>query len=183
VENEFQSFVKPEKHPYLTGFCIGLTGITQEIVDNAPKFLDVLNSFEQWMEKNNLIKDGEILESSSFSLVTWSNSDIQAMLASQCKREKIKLPSYFHKWIDLRDCFEKRYQADGNRTVNRDGLRGAFRELGLNWTGRLHSGIDDARNTVKVVQRMIKDNWLFEHTDHVFTRNLMESGQELAAKV
>jgi inhibitor of KinA sporulation pathway (predicted exonuclease) len=31
-------YVQPTLHPFLTGFCIGLTGISQATVDNAKKF-------------------------------------------------------------------------------------------------------------------------------------------------
>jgi len=142
------------------------------MVDKGTKFRDAVQQFDAFLEKNGLIKNGEILESPSFSVVTWGNMDIQGMLALQCKREQISLPSYFHKWIDLRICFEQKYQANGQRTVNRDGLRGAFRELGLEWEGRLHSGLDDTRNTVRVTQRMIQDSHSFDQTDYVFAKNL-----------
>jgi inhibitor of KinA sporulation pathway (predicted exonuclease) len=69
-----------------------------------------------------LVKDDQPVESFAFAI--WGNWDLQMMLSSQCKREKIPLPSYFHKWVDLRDLFERTYQPDGVRTVNRAGLQG-----------------------------------------------------------
>jgi inhibitor of KinA sporulation pathway (predicted exonuclease) len=34
--SEFQTFIKPVRHPVLTEFCQRLTSITQDLVDNAP---------------------------------------------------------------------------------------------------------------------------------------------------
>lgn len=42
VVDEFQSFVRPTRHPRLTEFCTGLTSIAQQDVDNAPVFQFVI---------------------------------------------------------------------------------------------------------------------------------------------
>jgi 3'-5' exoribonuclease 1 len=39
---EFQTFIKPVRHPALTPFCTGLTTITQADVDGAPGFCDAM---------------------------------------------------------------------------------------------------------------------------------------------
>ena len=41
VVKEFQSFVRPVRHPHLTDYCRELTGIEQHDVDAAPSFPDV----------------------------------------------------------------------------------------------------------------------------------------------
>ena len=35
------------------------------------------------------------------------------------------------------------------------GLRGSVEGAGLQWEGRLHSGLDDARNTARLLLRLI----------------------------
>src|SRR5262245_18364301 len=50
VESEFQTFVRPVRHPELTEFCTELTGITQEKVANAPPFREALEGMKAWMD-------------------------------------------------------------------------------------------------------------------------------------
>eukprot|EP01118_Nematostelium_gracile_P005047 TRINITY_DN16048_c0_g1_i1.p1 TRINITY_DN16048_c0_g1~~TRINITY_DN16048_c0_g1_i1.p1 ORF type:complete len:241 (-),score=43.22 TRINITY_DN16048_c0_g1_i1:29-751(-) len=145
IEAEFQSYVQPVVHPYLTGFCITLTGITQATVDRAPKFPDVMTRYTAWLTKLGLLKDGEMVPEKTFTPVIWGNMDLQGFLPQQCKLSKVEVPNYLRKWIDLRQVFQDHYQKDGQRSVNRDGLQGALRELGILWTGRLHNGLDDTR--------------------------------------
>ena len=38
------------------------------------------------------------------------------------------------------------------------GLNGALKETGLNFDGREHSGIADAKNTAKLIGKMLEDN-------------------------
>ena len=38
IVDEFQTFIKPIRHPILTDFCKQLTSITQSQVDTAPTF-------------------------------------------------------------------------------------------------------------------------------------------------
>lgn len=48
VVDQFQSFVKPSIHKKLTPFCRKLTTITQDDVDNAKSFPEVMDEFEKW---------------------------------------------------------------------------------------------------------------------------------------
>ncbi|KAF9385511.1 hypothetical protein CPB97_004735 [Podila verticillata] len=55
VIDEFQSYVRPVNRPKLSQFCMDLTGIQQETVDNAPTFVEVLALFEEWLTKHGII--------------------------------------------------------------------------------------------------------------------------------
>ncbi|KAG0257676.1 hypothetical protein BG011_003837 [Mortierella polycephala] len=55
IVNEFHSYVRPTNRPILSDFCKELTGITQETIDNAPTFTEVLALFEDWLKKHNII--------------------------------------------------------------------------------------------------------------------------------
>ncbi|VDN37886.1 unnamed protein product [Gongylonema pulchrum] len=54
----FHSYVRPTLHPQLSEFCINLTGVTQEMVDKAMPFIDVLDSFRAWMQSHHLGQKG-----------------------------------------------------------------------------------------------------------------------------
>jgi hypothetical protein len=44
IESQFQTFVRPVRHPRLTAFCTELTGIRQDMVAAAPLFPEALES-------------------------------------------------------------------------------------------------------------------------------------------
>ncbi|WVQ95998.1 hypothetical protein IAU59_003098 [Kwoniella sp. CBS 9459] len=55
--DHFRSYVRPTWRPILTDFCKSLTGITQETVDAAPVFPEMLKGFEKWLDKWDLRND------------------------------------------------------------------------------------------------------------------------------
>ncbi|KAF9363955.1 hypothetical protein BGX34_002935 [Mortierella sp. NVP85] len=55
VIDEFHSYVRPVYRPTLSKFCTGLTGITQETIDDAPIFTDVLVLFQDWLKGHGII--------------------------------------------------------------------------------------------------------------------------------
>ena len=50
----FHEYVRPAAGRQLTPFCVQLTGITQETVDQASELRDVLGRFVQWVEARGL---------------------------------------------------------------------------------------------------------------------------------
>ncbi|POI23204.1 hypothetical protein CIB84_013048 [Bambusicola thoracicus] len=54
IEDTFQQYVKPEINPKLSEFCVGLTGITQDVVDKAETFPQVLQNVVDWMRQREL---------------------------------------------------------------------------------------------------------------------------------
>ncbi|KAG8933939.1 hypothetical protein FRC02_010874 [Tulasnella sp. 418] len=55
IVDEFRSYVRPTWRPQLSEFCTSLTGITQDDINNAPTFPEVLSQFEGFLQKHNLI--------------------------------------------------------------------------------------------------------------------------------
>ncbi len=51
IVDEFQTFIKPRRHPILTNFCIQLTSISQAQVDTAPIFPAALSLWQPWLAK------------------------------------------------------------------------------------------------------------------------------------
>jgi len=43
------------------------------------------------------------------------------------------------------------------------GITEMQKELGLEFEGKLHSGIDDCRNILKIMQVLAKEGFVFEH--------------------
>ncbi|KAM0876916.1 hypothetical protein ACQ4PT_035853 [Festuca glaucescens] len=63
----------------------------------------------------------------------------------------IEKPAYFDRWVNLRVPFQA--VLGGGGRVN---LQEAVRAAGLQWEGRLHCGLDDARNTARLLVEIMR---------------------------
>ncbi len=125
--DEFQSFVRPVRHPQLTKFCRELTGIKQRQVDAAPGFGAVLMAMCDWMDDH-----------APLVFCSWGNYD-RTQLRADCDHHGVAYP-FSDEHINLKAEFA---QATGRKKM---GLQGALRSVGLTFIGSHHRGIDDARN-------------------------------------
>lgn len=149
IISKFHSYCKPIIHPILTPFCTQLTGITQSQVDSAPKFPDVLKSFNQWLEEQKIEPD-------EIALVTCGDWDLGTMLPQMCSLHKIKkIPTIFHQWIDLKAIFKNAYH-----TKKKPSFKEMMEYLVLPIKGKHHCGIDDAVNMTSIIFQMNKNGLL-----------------------
>jgi inhibitor of KinA sporulation pathway (predicted exonuclease) len=136
IESEFQSFVRPVRHPELTAFCTELTGITQDDVAGAPLFPEVLQAMELWMDAF-----GDAL------FCSWGDYDRNQFI-QDCEYHRVGYP-FGAGHLNLK--------AEFSRTLGRRkrfGIAGAVRHLGMDFEGSHHRGLDDARNVVRIVRRV-----------------------------
>nr|CAB3456546.1 unnamed protein product [Digitaria exilis] len=144
ILSSFRTYVKPRHHPHLTAFCSELTGIQQQQVDGGVDLATALGMHDAWLASAGAAKN-------RLAVVTWGDWDCKTMLESECSFKCINKPRYFDQWVNLRIPFEAVFG------VGRRNLQEAVREAGLQWDGRLHCGLDDARNTacllVELMQR------------------------------
>ena len=136
VESEFQTFVRPVRHPALSNFCWELTHIRQSDVDDAPPFAVAYDRFISWMGG----VEGAILAS-------WGRYD-----HNQLRRQAMAagLPEPTWTPVNIKAAFGDWYRAHTGRRA-RHGLGRAIRELGWAFEGTAHRGIDDARNAAKLL--------------------------------
>jgi len=140
IVSEFQSFIKPVRHEVLTPFCTELTSITQDDVDHAPRFPEVIAAMLNWMSQ---------FDDALFC--SWGEYD-RKQFEQDCQFHGIDYP------------FEMAHlnlKAEFSRTFNRQrryGLRGALRWLGLTFEGTPHRGIDDVRNIARIVRKACAEN-------------------------
>jgi 3'-5' exoribonuclease 1 len=136
---EFHAFVRPVAYPRLTRFCVGLTGIRQEQVARSDTFPEVLAQFEEWLEGQG-----------DFQFVTCGDWDLGSMLPRQCAQHRLPVPAWARSWANLKRIFAQHFPHASRRT----GLRAMSAFLGVPLVGRLHSGIDDARNIARVFRSL-----------------------------
>lgn len=134
---EFQTFVRPQRHPRLTDFCRELTSIAQSDVDAAPPFPEVLKKFVDW--------------AAGFAeplFCSWGDYD-RKQLQRDCAFHNVAYPRELGH-LNLKNRFAER---TGIR--RRLGLAEALKRSGLQFSGTHHRGIDDARNIARLLPQLV----------------------------
>ena len=134
--SSFRTYVKPEYNTRITSIVRDLTGITYDMVINAPKFNEALKMFSNWC----LGVDDDI------KIYAWSDNDY--------KQSKI----FLNEWNDFQEEFDTELGFDKQVSLSL-----ALDMAGINFLGREHSALDDARNTAKLFH-IFKDRELFDTT-------------------
>lgn len=129
---EFQTFVKPVRHPLLTRFCQDLTHIRQEDVDAAPGFPAAMERLAAFLRDAGLSAGG------GCTFGSWGDYD-WFQLQQDARHHRCALPPFLDR-VNLKQAFADR---QGCRPM---GMAGALRRAGLALQGTHHRGIDDARN-------------------------------------
>ena len=149
---KFQIYVKPEYNDVIVPKISKLTGITNEMVANAPTFSVAFKQFTDWCLN---IKDDVMI-------YAWSNTDhSQVMKEIQLKQYKLSEEEHKlmeHGWTDFQNEFD--IHLGFERQIS---LKLALDMAGIGFNGRQHDALDDARNTAKLL-RVFKDEELFDQT-------------------
>ena len=148
--SEFSNYVKPTINPQLSEFCTNLTGITQAIVNSAETIDKVFTAHTLWIDKH-------VSKSSNFIIATCGHWDLRTQLPREIAKKKLKQVGIYRTYINVKDEFEYFYQ------VKAGGLKGMLEHLNLKFDGKHHSGIDDAKNTAKIMFKIIQDNHKFNN--------------------
>lgn len=158
IEKEFHKYLRPVEIPILSEYCTNLTGITQDTVDSGELILDVVEEFRQWMKKT--IKEYELVlpktkksnVEGNCGFCTWGNWDFLIQLRNECNRKKVRRPSFFNQWIDLKAIYVEKGTFKDQFTFG-----DALIQSGIEFVGRPHNGLDDARNTAMLAWKMHKE--------------------------
>jgi inhibitor of KinA sporulation pathway (predicted exonuclease) len=129
---EFQTFVRPVRHPELSPFCRTLTTITQVEVDAAEQFPHAFARFLAWIGD-----PGEAL------FASWGDYD-KNQFHRDCRQHGVAYP--FGRHWNLKRAVARRI---GRKPA---GMETILAELGLALEGVHHRGIDDARNITRIVR-------------------------------
>jgi len=135
--DEFQSFVRPSRHPTLTGFCTNLTGIRQPQVDAAEIFPDVIERFRNWLGDRR-----DVL------FCSWGVYD-----KIQLERDL----AYHHMTLDVlkKHLNIRQYFIDIMKLQYRPTLPEALSEIGLCFEGKLHRALVDVSNTIILLRHCL----------------------------
>ncbi|XP_046581976.1 LOW QUALITY PROTEIN: ERI1 exoribonuclease 2-like [Haliotis rubra] len=151
IESEFHHYVQPHEQPVLSDFCKQLTGITQML-------RRILGS---------LLLD--VIEGPVAFNIHFCYWDLGVCLLYEARRKQLPRPPEMNSWIDLRATYRKFYGRKPH------GLNGALQAVGIEFEGREHSGVDDARNTARLAWRMMRDGCIMNVTKNI---GMAASGQD-----
>lgn len=137
----YNKFIKPTVNPQLSDFCKSLTSISQDDVDRARIFPQVVEDFQNWVN----IFDEDYL------LCSWGKFDVQ-LLHDNCVLHKMETD-----WLDQNMNVKDNYhQMKGEHKLS--GLKNTIKHEGLEFTGIHHRAISDAENLAKIFIKYI-DEW------------------------
>lgn len=122
-----QIYVKPCIHTRLTTFCTGLTGIEQSVIDSSEGLREVVPLLENWLQKYSPVGWG-----------SWGKFDFN-QVRNEFESKGIENPLSQIDHINIKQGFARKH---GHRV----GLERALSIIDLEFQGRAHSGIDDAKN-------------------------------------
>ncbi len=154
---EFQLFCKPKNTPILTPFCIELTKITQDKVDNGVTFPDALKQHEMWLrlhipDFDNAVHRGNVI------IATCGEWDMKIMAPKEYRNYNMKnVHSVYLKYMNVKTEFSEFYKCG-----SKIGMSGMLAHLGLTLDGTHHSGIDDCRNISKILIKLFEDGQIYE---------------------
>ncbi len=114
-----------------------LTHIKQRQIDSAPTFPESFDNFMQW------------IGDSPFKLCSWGAFDYD-LFNYELSRHNGEWSANFVNYLNLKELYSRVYSTKASI-----GLNQAMRKLSMKFEGRLHRGIDDARNIARVAQAML----------------------------
>nr|CAD7591755.1 unnamed protein product [Timema genevievae] len=180
VLDHFQAYCRPVLNPTLSDFCVELTGITQDQVESASLFPEVLANFEAWLAKHKLGTKHK------YAVVTDGPWDMGRFLYGQCKISEISYPQFGKKWVNIRKVFSNFYRCKRlaptwdhfhtivpveQTNITSQGqqfcLKLMLEHIEMIFEGRPHCGLDDARNIARILLHMVKDGASIQYNERI----------------
>ncbi|CAM9456104.1 unnamed protein product, partial [Ascophyllum nodosum] len=152
VLDEFRAYVRPVRNPILTPFCTSLTGI-QQLIDGAVSFEEALRRHTKFMRRNSCLPG----QRRSCFFITCGDWDLKRMLPSQCELIGADMPEHFKTCANIKEVFREVVLSSPPRWRREScGIPAMLSALRLKLEGRHHSGRDDCRNLVRIVQALCR---------------------------
>lgn len=136
IIDEFSEFVCPIICTEISPFCEKLTTITQNDVDKAGIFPEVLGRFKKWLDKS----ENNIFHS-------WGYFD-KKQLQEDCDLHVVKFP-FDNRHINLKNEIAKELGG-----IKERGMVQVLKYLKMPLIGTQHRGIDDCRNIAYICQKV-----------------------------
>lgn len=133
IVDEFMTYVAPE-FGTIDSRIEGLTGISRNDVQDAPRFKEALAIFLEWLPENAV-------------LVSWSDND-RKQIEKECEEKELcvdGLNTYLERWIDCQKTFGDKMGAQKNYKLSE-----ALIIADVHCTCGEHDALVDAKNTAQL---------------------------------
>lgn len=136
----FNTLVKPQYNERIERKFEKLTGITTEMIQNAPVFTEAMEQFFSWCHS---IKD-------DIYIYQWSESDYEQIL-KELELKRICLDSKDAELLQDFQDFQKEYgeMLGLSKAVS---LKDAVMYAGVDFSGKEHDALDNAKNTATLLR-------------------------------
>ena len=131
IVDKFQRFIKPKRNSTLSKYCMDLTHISQNDVDNADAPNVVLDEFVTWC-KNSI-------------LAAWGPFDSE-ILSRECKKNKVLLNDEL--FINIKKIF-----LATKHLPMETSLADSLKKEHIDFDGQQHRAYDDAFNTYLIYRK------------------------------
>lgn len=139
IQDQYSSYVRPERFPILTERCKSFLKIPQEKVNEGISFANLIDILKKYHDKY-----------AKTTIITWGNMDMK-VLRMNCQKHNLPFP-FTGKQRDLSMEY-KHFFGDQNQT----GLWKAVEEYGKEGVGKHHCALDDALTTYNIFNLVEKD--------------------------
>ena len=132
IIDRFQEYIKPKYSTKVYAKYEKLTGITTQMLQDAPPFDVVLSDFVKWCGKH-------------YTIYSWSTTDsIQIMKEMELKKVESspEIEYMLEQWHDFQVEYSKLFELSKIMSLEK-----AVNLAGLDFEGRAHDGLVDAENT------------------------------------
>ena len=142
IIGKYDSFVKPRYSKRIDPKVVNLTGITDDMIREAPDFIAVMNGFLGWAGEN-------------LTILSWSMDDYRVLKKESKQKDLIdeRLDRLFENWYDLQKMF-----GDALGIDRQIALEHAVVGLDMVFEGNQHTALDDAINTANVFRIMQQED-------------------------
>ena len=137
VLGEFKTLVKPEYNDCIQKKYETLTGISTQMVSGAPTFVTAYEMFANWCESYG----------TDYEVYAWSDSDYHQLTSEMKlkKYDKEEMMRPLESWFDFQKEFK---EALGLERI--PSLEKALNYAGIDFAGRMHDALCDAKNTAEL---------------------------------
>jgi len=144
IESVFKSEIKPKIYTKMNSKVSELTGITSEMLENAPDFSDCITRFMDWCEPDAVF-------------FTWGVDDIR-VLRQNCSINGEK-SDFFKTWYNLQVFFNM--QTDTG--TNQKSLAAAVDYFKIENTLKAHDALNDAYYTAMIAKKLDIEKGIAEY--------------------
>ncbi len=136
ITDTFQVYILPQSGVF-THSTRKFIHMTNDDAASAVSFQEGIHRFKAWLGK-------------AYYLSSWGKDD-KIHLIDQCRRHQMDL-DWFKNYTDIQKPIGKLMNNPSNKQL---GLKNALKAIGIEPTGKLHRGVDDAINTAYLLIHFI----------------------------